>query len=258
MFRAVGVLLEWRSLEHVPVSESYMWAGGGVYDYMHANSIDVTPDGNLLVSGRHTWALYKLERCHGRGDVAAGREAERLRRWGPGRSSPGSTTAGSSTSGRSPCSTTARPSSRATTATGPLIDSPVALALRARPRRPGRCGSARPIAPCPPLLRRGATGTCRPWPTATWSVGWGNLPVASEFDASGRLVEERGPGDDLRLLPGLPPALGGRPGATARRSPERRRGGRGDDPVRQLERGHRVRGLGGPSGRRPVGAAREW
>jgi hypothetical protein len=61
-----GLLLEWRALEHVPVSESYMWPGNGVYDYMHANSIDVTPDGNLLVSGRHTWALYKLERQSGR------------------------------------------------------------------------------------------------------------------------------------------------------------------------------------------------
>src|SRR5947209_10555223 len=43
-----------------------MWPGHGVYDFMHANSIDVTPDGNLLVSGRHTWALYKLERATGR------------------------------------------------------------------------------------------------------------------------------------------------------------------------------------------------
>jgi hypothetical protein len=59
------VLLEWRSLEHVSVSESYM-RPGGVYDFMHANSIDVAPDGNLLVSGRHTWALYKLERGTGR------------------------------------------------------------------------------------------------------------------------------------------------------------------------------------------------
>ncbi len=59
------VLLEWRSLEHVSISESYM-RPGGVYDFMHANSIDVTPDGNLLVSGRHTWALYKLERSTGR------------------------------------------------------------------------------------------------------------------------------------------------------------------------------------------------
>jgi outer membrane protein assembly factor BamB len=32
---------------------------------MHLNSIDVTPDGNLLVSGRHTWALYKLDRATG-------------------------------------------------------------------------------------------------------------------------------------------------------------------------------------------------
>jgi Arylsulfotransferase (ASST) len=59
------VLLEWRSLDHVPVSESYMWAGGGVYDYMHLNSIDVMADGNLLLSARHTWALYKLERTTG-------------------------------------------------------------------------------------------------------------------------------------------------------------------------------------------------
>jgi hypothetical protein len=59
------VLLEWRSLDHVSVSESYMRPGGGTYDFMHANSIDVAPDGNLLVSGRHTWSLYKLERSTG-------------------------------------------------------------------------------------------------------------------------------------------------------------------------------------------------
>ena len=35
------------------------------FDYMHLNSIDVTPDGNLLISGRHTWALYKLDRATG-------------------------------------------------------------------------------------------------------------------------------------------------------------------------------------------------
>jgi hypothetical protein len=58
------VLLEWRSLDHVPVSESYM-TPGGIYDYFHANSIDVLPDGNLLVSGRHTWTLYKLDRRTG-------------------------------------------------------------------------------------------------------------------------------------------------------------------------------------------------
>jgi len=59
------LLLEWRSLEHIPVSDSYV-PPGGVYDYIHANSIDLTPDGQLLVSGRSTFALYKLARRSGR------------------------------------------------------------------------------------------------------------------------------------------------------------------------------------------------
>ncbi|MFL5822913.1 MAG: arylsulfotransferase family protein [Solirubrobacteraceae bacterium] len=58
------VVMEWHSLDHVAVSESYM-APGGVYDYLHVNSIDMAPDGHLLVSGRHTWALYKLHRSTG-------------------------------------------------------------------------------------------------------------------------------------------------------------------------------------------------
>src|SRR5207302_2224764 len=33
---------------------------------LHPNSIDVLPDGNLLVSARHTWAMYKLDRRSGR------------------------------------------------------------------------------------------------------------------------------------------------------------------------------------------------
>ncbi len=63
--RTGRLLLEWRSLQHVPVSESYL-PSGGVYDYIHVNSIDLTPDGNLLVSARHTFALYKLGRRTGR------------------------------------------------------------------------------------------------------------------------------------------------------------------------------------------------
>jgi len=59
---ATGRLLqEWRSLGHIDPAESYR-APTHNFDYMHLNSIDVTPDGNLLISGRHTWALYKLHR----------------------------------------------------------------------------------------------------------------------------------------------------------------------------------------------------
>jgi hypothetical protein len=62
---ATGRLIrEWRSLGHVDPAESYR-APTHEFDYMHLNSIDVTPDGNLLISGRHTWALYKLDRATG-------------------------------------------------------------------------------------------------------------------------------------------------------------------------------------------------
>src|SRR6202034_1834303 len=60
------VLMEWRSLDHIAISESYLPPGRGVYDYFHLNSIEVLPDGNLLISARHTWALYKLDRKTGR------------------------------------------------------------------------------------------------------------------------------------------------------------------------------------------------
>lgn len=59
------VRFEWRSLEHIGLAESY-YPVGSPYDYLHINSIDVTPDGHLLVSARHTWALYKLHRRTGR------------------------------------------------------------------------------------------------------------------------------------------------------------------------------------------------
>jgi hypothetical protein len=59
------LLFEWRSLQHVPVNESYQPLSEP-YDYLHANSITPTPDGNLLVSGRHTWTIYKLERRTGK------------------------------------------------------------------------------------------------------------------------------------------------------------------------------------------------
>ena len=58
------VLFEWKSLDHVAVSESYAPVGYP-WDYFHVNSIDVDADGNLLVSARNTWAVYKVHRRTG-------------------------------------------------------------------------------------------------------------------------------------------------------------------------------------------------
>jgi hypothetical protein len=60
--------LEWHSLDHVGLYESYgelprnpRWA----FDYVHINSIDVDHDNNLLVSGHKTFTVYKIDRNTG-------------------------------------------------------------------------------------------------------------------------------------------------------------------------------------------------
>ena len=56
-------MFEWHALDHVPVSESFFKTNhrGHVYDPYHLNSIALDRDGNLLVSMRNTWAVYKVD-----------------------------------------------------------------------------------------------------------------------------------------------------------------------------------------------------
>jgi hypothetical protein len=61
-------LFEWHSVDHIALDETYIdppEEGGGVYDYVHSNSIDVDTDGTLLVSARNTCAVYKVDRATG-------------------------------------------------------------------------------------------------------------------------------------------------------------------------------------------------
>ncbi len=60
------LLFEWHSADHVGPDESYAEAPNDQsFDYFHLNSIDIEPDGNLLISARHTCALYKIDRTTG-------------------------------------------------------------------------------------------------------------------------------------------------------------------------------------------------
>jgi hypothetical protein len=65
-----AVLFEWHSLRDIPLSDSYMEVPrstrGDPYDYFHVNSVEVDGDGNFLISGRHTHAVYKVDRQTGR------------------------------------------------------------------------------------------------------------------------------------------------------------------------------------------------
>jgi len=54
---------EWHSLDHVGVGESHapVPTSAKLWDWFHLNSIDPQPDGDVLISGRSTWAAYQLE-----------------------------------------------------------------------------------------------------------------------------------------------------------------------------------------------------
>ncbi|HEV2974834.1 MAG TPA: arylsulfotransferase family protein [Solirubrobacteraceae bacterium] len=59
------VMFQWTSLDHVALAESYMSARASStsmpYDYFHINSINLDPDGTLLVSARNTWTVYEID-----------------------------------------------------------------------------------------------------------------------------------------------------------------------------------------------------
>src|SRR5262249_20244390 len=60
------LLFEWHSLDHVPLTDSYVPARSGPqWDYFHINGIDEDRDGNLIVSSRNTWTVYKVSRATG-------------------------------------------------------------------------------------------------------------------------------------------------------------------------------------------------
>ncbi|MGN6167143.1 MAG: arylsulfotransferase family protein [Solirubrobacteraceae bacterium] len=61
------VIWEWHALGHVPISDSYEgYVAGRPYDSLHLNSIQQLPDGRILISARHTWAVYSIEKKTGK------------------------------------------------------------------------------------------------------------------------------------------------------------------------------------------------
>lgn len=63
-----SVVLEWHSLDHVPLTESanpVPTDAATVFDYFHINSVKLDTDGNLLISARNTSTVYKVNRTTG-------------------------------------------------------------------------------------------------------------------------------------------------------------------------------------------------
>jgi hypothetical protein len=179
------LVMEWRSLDHIALSESYASPWGG-FDYMHANSIEVAPDGHLLVSARHTCALYKLHRRTGRvlwrlggkrSNFALGRAARFA--WQHDARQPSASIITLFDDGEGPQRTESQ--SRG-----------LVLELDARRRAVRMVRAYRHPRP----LLASAMGSMQVLPAGEVVIGWGTVSSMSEFSAAGALVS------DLRLPPG--------------------------------------------------------
>lgn len=57
------VLFQWNPSQYVPYSDSHATLPSSAsqgWDWFHMNSVHLDTDGNLLISSRHTWTIYKV------------------------------------------------------------------------------------------------------------------------------------------------------------------------------------------------------
>jgi hypothetical protein len=178
--RTGRVLLDWHSVGHVPLSESY--AKGPrkesvPYDFFHVNSIAQDSDGNLLVSARNTQTVYKIGRRTGRiiwrlggkhSDFALGRGARFAWQHDARRQPDG--TIRIFDNGAAP---RVHPQSRV-----------IFLHLN---RRLKRARLVRSVVHRPPIVAINQ-GNAQALPHGHLLVGWGHDPHLTEYDARGRVV----------------------------------------------------------------------
>jgi Arylsulfotransferase (ASST) len=172
------VLFEWRSLDHVPLEESHATAGHNFLDYFHINSIDIDGDGDLLISARNTWAVYKIGRKSG--DIAwrlGGKQSDFTMGEGTNfawqhdaRHHGGGRRLTIFDDGGAP---TVEPQSRA------LL---LALDLKGR-----RATLVHQYAHHPGRLQSHFMGNAQALDNGNVVVGWGSEPYVTEFDAAGSI-----------------------------------------------------------------------
>jgi hypothetical protein len=147
------------------------------FDYFHINSIDVQPNGDLLISARNTWAAYDV-------DARSGKVRWRLE---GKRSSfalgPGTRTAWQHDARRQPDGTITFFDNGASPSVHPQSR---AIALRLDTARM-TATLVRAEDHSTPLVA-GSQGNVQALTGGDWMVGWGEVPYFTEFGAAGQLL----------------------------------------------------------------------
>ncbi|HSZ69884.1 MAG TPA: arylsulfotransferase family protein [Solirubrobacteraceae bacterium] len=168
------VLLEWHSLDHVALEESYAPVEAD-WDFFHINSVDVDGDGGLLVSARSTHTIYKVDRGGSirwrlggkRGDFAMG---------------PGSEFAWQHDARRQPEGTLTVFDNGAT----PAVERRSRALILDVDERAMTAALVRQYTH--PRILAGSQGSVQLLANGNVFVGWGEAPRVSEFRRSGEIV----------------------------------------------------------------------
>lgn len=175
-----AVLFEWHSVGTIALDESYLpFEDGSPFDYVHANSVDVDDDGNLLVSARHSCTIYKLDRATGsiiwrlggrESDFVMGEGTTFLKQHDARRSDDGTITL---LDNGGTCGETERESTRGLALE---VDEQAMTAEVAREY------------PHPEGLFSSSQANFQERPGGHVLVGWGSLPRWTEMDADGQVL----------------------------------------------------------------------
>ncbi|HEY5194173.1 MAG TPA: arylsulfotransferase family protein [Solirubrobacteraceae bacterium] len=176
------VLLEWHSLDRIPLKESYALVEAKNWDFFHINSVDLDGDGNLLVSARSTHTIYKIDR--------SGAIVWRL----GGKHSDFSMAVGSNFAWQ-------HDARRQPDGTLTLFDNGATPAVEKLSR--GLILDVDEQAMSATLLRQythpkiltGSQGSMQLLANGNVFIGWGEVPRVSEFDRAGRLLFDAVLGD---------------------------------------------------------------
>jgi Arylsulfotransferase (ASST) len=175
------LLFEWHGLGSIPLSQSYQpvpKTAADAFDYVHPNSVALDQDGNLLLSGRHTWTTYKIDRLSGALDWHLGGKADNFAMrtrdepaWQhDARRNPDGSL---SIFDNGAAGTTVTHKSRGLVFN--IDEQAMTAALVHEYPAPGKVQST-------------SQGSIRPMPNGDWFVGWGDQPEFTEFAADGTIV----------------------------------------------------------------------
>jgi len=174
------VRMQWTSLDHVALAESYERPSSSLswpYDFFHINSLAPDPDGGVLVSARNTWTVYDVD----------GRSGKILWRLG-GKKSTFTEEAGARTAWQhDPRELSNGSISIFDNGSSPTVHSQSrGLVLRLEPQT-GKATLVSQFTHGPGLVAE-SQGNLQALADGDWFVGWGQVPDFSEFGPEGQLL----------------------------------------------------------------------